>query len=217
MEINPPPTPEQLAGELQKFARRGLGRSLPGKQTEKTVQTLSDISRELADDPSEDWPLRIARVVIREVERITPENPDRLAIADVLVIDLEQAPEGLVNTGGDVGPLKSSGPNVGRYARAASRYKPPIVEKTFDEERRKPLLERVGQRLIDRLNEKQAAAEERDEAVQPEPQPAIAATEPPPEDEPTNKPPTLLIGAVGAVLVVVGVAWLILVAIGAIG
>lgn len=145
--------------------------------------------------------MRIARVVIPEIEKIG--LPDRLAIADVLAIDLEQAGKGVIGTGGEVGPLESSGPNEGRYARAAARYKPSIVEKTFRDKRRKPLFEEIGERLIDRLNEKQNTAGGQDEAARS-------------ETLPTTKPPTLLIAGVGTALVVVGVAWLAAVALGVI-
>jgi hypothetical protein len=202
------PTKKQLIEELSKLTRRGLGRSLPGVQSESDVWGLSEISRELAEKSSEDWPLRIARVVIPEVRSIEPLE-DRLALADVLAIDLERPLEEILALGEPVEPLEPSGPHVGRYVRAAERYKPALTERNFKERRRPVLLERLSERL---LSEVERRREEigRDE---PDPAPIERKSAAPAVDA---EPPTVQVGVVGVLFTLIGIAWLVAVATGAI-
>jgi hypothetical protein len=205
------PTKKQLADELAKFARRGIGRSLAGKKSESDVQALSDLSRELAENPSEDWPLRIAKVVIPEVKAIGA--PERLAIADVLGIDLERPLEA-IEAGESVEPLEGHG---GRYDRATERLDLKSV-KHFRDNRKIPELERVGQRLVERLEEHRQESANNSHSA--EPQASFEETEPQTankSERDEDRPPLLLIGAVGSLLLVVGVAWLLAVATGVIG
>jgi hypothetical protein len=215
-----PPDAKQLAKELGKFAIKGLGRGLPGTQNEKTVQALADISRELAVDPSEDWPLRIARVVIAEVKAIKPPQPDQLALADVLAIgDSERDIEEIIadiEAGAAVKGIEN------RHQRAAERYTRTtgghITAKTFADDYRPELLKRVGDRLLEKLKTKHGRAEG---AVAPVPttpgnnSPMASGTA---SDAGASsvEPPIFLVGAIGLLLVVIGAAWLIAVAVGAI-
>jgi hypothetical protein len=204
------PTKKQLVEELSKLTRRGLGRSLPGRQSEDTVKGLSEISLELADEPSEDWPMRIARVVIEEVRAIEPPE-DRLALADVLAIDLERPLEEVLNSSEPIDPLESSGAQLGRYDRAASRYKPPMTERHFKERRRTALVERLSERLLARLKQRREKADDEPSLAAISDEPAV-----PPAERRQTEPPTMLIGAIGLLLMLIGVAWLIAVATGAI-
>ncbi len=214
------PTKKQLGKELGEFLRNGLGRSLPGDKTAKDVQALSDLSRELAADPSEDWPMRIARVVLDELGKIR-QKPERLAIADMLGVDLddrsiEDAIEG-IESGEAVAALELAG---GRYEQAGQRFRAPKRKKGYAERYvkdtlRKQWLERIAERLLERAEEGRQALSQDSEPV-----PTVIAKEQDPvtafaDDNPT-KPPILLVGAVGVVLVLTGVVWLVAVATGAI-
>lgn len=215
MAIEALPTEEQLAQELARFIKNGLGRDLPGAQSERDVQALSDISSELADDSSEEWTTRIARVVIEEVRGIKPEVPDQLAVADILAIgDPERRTEEII---ADIEAGETVDDLDARYQQAANRY-PKITARTFAEDRRRSLLERVGKRLLKKLKARRGAVEEKDNPPPPtlEVDPMKERTD---DDEGRHRAeaPPLLVGTIGGLLVAIGVAWLIATVAGTIG
>jgi hypothetical protein len=215
MQSQPPPTTEQLAKELGKFVKNGLGRDLPGAQNERTVKALSDLCRELAANPSEEWTTRIARVVIKEVKLLKPEVPDRLAVADVLAIgDPARDAEEII---ADIEAGEVADGLEARHQQAANRYTR-ITARTFAEDYRPQLLERVCERLRGELEAQSEAVEEGGDLVSRE-----SEHDPPQEgtdgaeDRRQAEPPILLVGAVGVLLLSIGVVWLIATAAGAIG
>ena len=149
MTANDLPTEEQLANDLTKVARNGVGRSLPRKQGGKSIPYLWDAAVELADDQAEDLPALIANIVVPAVRRVEPIG-DREAIAEILWIDLD-TDDGYRQ--GDVPPL---GGFQNRYDLAATKLG--STELDVQNNLRRGLLEEVGRLIVAQLEKQRAEA-----------------------------------------------------------
>lgn len=160
------PTKEQLVKELGSLLRYGLGRP-PRGLAETDVRSLAELSARLVDDPDEEWPLRIARAVAREITAI-PQVRERLAIADIFGVELvgDQSADVAVDqiiedieSGLAVAPLE--GPK-GRYDEAGQRFRDARRPKGYSEryvkdDLRKKWLEQVADRLLKQTRTMRAA------------------------------------------------------------
>ena len=147
MSTNDLPTEEQLADDLTKVARNGIGRALPRKQGSKAIPYLWAAAIELAEDQAEDLPALIAKVVVPAVRRVEPTG-DQEAVAEILWIDLEAA-DGYRH--GDVPPL---GGLDNRYDRAATKLG--STELDVKNNLRRGLLIEVGRLIMGRLEKHRA-------------------------------------------------------------
>ena len=198
------PTEEQLADDLAKVARNGVGNSLPNMQTAADIPYLWAAASELADDPDDDLPLLIAKLVVPAVNDIQPLS-NRLAVADILWIDLEAA-DGLRD-----GEAPALGGHGNRYAQAASRLN--STELQVKNNLRRPMLEKVAERILARL--KKHHDEVAPSSVHIKRGGSPDATTPTPEADNQTHPNPRFVAAVGFTLIMLGAIWLIGLALGA--
>lgn len=142
------PTEEQLADDLTKVARNGIGRSLPGKQGGRDIPYLWAAAAELAEDQTEDLPGLIAKVVVPAIRRVEPRE-EQEALAEILWVDLEA----------DDGYRKDDVPTLAvgidnRYQRAATKLS--TSELHVKNHLRRPLLEKVGRLIVVQLQKHRA-------------------------------------------------------------
>lgn len=135
------PSPAEIAIDLGKIARNGVGRSLPGQQTGGGVPHIVRLLEESDGAGSSDLSVRIANLVVRAARAIEPKS-DREAVAAVLWIDLESS-DGIMKTSPPL--LEHRG---GRYELAAGKLDRPTTEGNFKNHIRRPLLERVARNIL---------------------------------------------------------------------
>lgn len=215
------PSKQQLGSELAQFLRNGLGRSLSGGKDENDVKALSRLCLELADDPDEDWRLRIARVVVEELREFRMER-ERMAIADMLGVELEgdrhidEIIEG-IRVSDAVAPLELKD---GRYVQAGQRFRDPrrpngYSERYVKDTLRRRWLEMIADALLARAEQHGSTDDlplrsRKVAEVAAVPSTAVRRAS-------AQQPPILLIGAIGVLLVVLGLVWVAAAATGAIG
>jgi hypothetical protein len=204
---------ERLSEELGLLLRHGLGRH-GGSLTEADVQTLSGLATELGGDQSEDWAIRIGRMVIEEIIAIKGAA-ERLAVADMFGIDIEiedvseQAVLETINAIDSVLPLEGPG---NRYDRAGQRYVSAVRPQGYKESYVKNTLRAnwlrdLAGRLVARRAVRSGVPDGPEETGPASP--IHPATDPESSSEiNAGAPSYLLLGSMGAVFVIIGLAWI---------
>jgi hypothetical protein len=193
------PTPDQLVDDLRKVVRRGVGKPLA---SEEAIPNLWAVALELADDEEVASPMLVAEVVVPIVRSLEPQEY-REAAATILWVNLDD-PSGIYRE--KPPPLEGADYRYDKVGQLLSRS-----ERDVKNELVKSLLADVARLIVARLKK------HRGEPVQPDTQDSQAAesTAPSPEVQVHARSNTRPISAVGIALMLLGVLWLVGVALGA--
>ncbi len=211
MELEPDYSQTQVVDDLATVMRNGVGRDLP---TKASVPVLAAIAREMAPDPSLPLTQLIAEVVRPAIQRLFPEVRKQAA-ACLLDIDIDPAktldeikiPAERKKLGGDRRPAvaKLLGWSDTSYDRDPAGHE-------------RPLLEDVAEQVLALLTAHREAKAATGQAEAPETAGTVSpATPDETEPDPAERRMRALMAAIGAVLALGGLAWLVAVATGALG
>lgn len=204
---------DQLVKELEVIRRNGVGRPLYGSKTEDDISSLVRAAREISGDPTSPAQKLVTKAIWDAVEKLYPAESRRYAAA-LLGIDLSKNLDDIEEF--PVSPLegKRRPAAMNLHSAADSSY----MRTPNDYER--PVLREIADLLLQMWQE----ARPQERIIEPERTPYAEAKTPPalptlqaPQEESEHPPPTLLIGAIGVLLLVVGLAWLAAVWAGVIG
>ena len=202
---------EQLVGELEIVKRNGVGRDLYRDKTEEDIPNLVAIAREIAPDPS--LPIRqlVTKAIWEAVEKLYPRERVEYAAA-LLGIDLDKNPDD-----SDI----SFPPTLLDGERRPNAMKlHPVANSSYERnpnQYERPRLEEIADRLVTSWETS------RDKGILESTEPqshdagGVQTQQPDTVTETGTGPPVMFVGAVGALLIVAGVAWLIAVMSGVIG